>query len=51
LKDRFDGFIFGFLSVVMDDDLLGRAFLDKVSDGTSLELACEDGSANRLIDG
>jgi hypothetical protein len=37
LEDRFDGFIFGFLSVVMDDELLGRAFLDKGSDGTSLE--------------
>ena len=37
LEDRFDGFIFGFLSVVMDDDLLGRAFLGKGSGGTSLE--------------
>ena len=30
-------FLLLFLSVVMDDDLLGRAFLDKGSDGTSLE--------------
>ena len=37
LEDRLDGFVFGFLSVVRDDDLLGRAFLDKGSDGTSLE--------------
>ena len=37
LEDRFDGFNFGFLSVVTDDDLLARAFLDKGSDGTLLE--------------
>ena len=37
LEDRFDGFVFGFLSVVTDDDILGRAFLDNGGDGASLE--------------
>ena len=49
-EDRFDGFVFGFLSVVTDDDMLGRAFLDNGGDGASLEGACGEGSADRLWD-
>ena len=30
-------FVFGFLAVATDDDMLERAFLDKGSDGASLE--------------
>ena len=36
LEDRFEWFFFGFLDVVTDDDMLGRAFLDKGSDRASL---------------
>ena len=51
LEDRFDCFALGFLFVVMDDDMLGRAFLDVGSDGASLEGgACGEGSADRLWD-
>ena len=37
LEDHFDCFVFGFLSVVTDDEILGRDFLDKGSDRASVE--------------
>ena len=37
LEDRFNCFVFDFLAVVTDDDMLGRAFLDKGCDRASLE--------------
>ena len=37
LEDRFNCFVFDFLAVVTDYDMLGRDFLDKGSDRASLE--------------
>ena len=50
LEDRFNCFVFDFLAVVTDDDMLGRAFLDIGGDGASLELACGERSADRFWD-